>query len=215
MFLFVLLSCATPFLKVKSDASVASAPTLMTTSFIRAVDENKRVNPFDVVRGEGMDGVGDHLTTQSIKMLGKQGFQVYLDKNHAQRLPIIEEDATAVLGGLWYSKDTSTTIVDNDTILLEPFCSSLVYELNTQKEDEHFLFVSARLGEKETFLIMRSVYFLIDYVMINDSGNVVFRARGIGDGTRSFLFADKSKHSLKLAIDNAIRSIETQKRQEL
>ena len=159
--------------------------------------------------------MGVHLTAQSIELLDTQGFQVYLNKEQAQRLSLFEEDVSAVLDGLWYAKDASKTILDNDMILMEPFCRSLVYELDTQKEGEHFLFVSARLGEKETFLVMRNVYILIDYVILNEAGSVVFQARGIGDGTRSFLFADKSKHSLRLAIDNAIRSIKMEMKQEL
>ena len=87
--------------------------------------------------------------------------------------------------------------------------------LYTEKENEHFLFVSAKLSETEGFLVMRRVHLLIDYVILNESGIVVFRARGIGEGKQSFLFADKSRKSLSLAIENAIQSIEAQTKQEL
>ncbi|MAA80544.1 MAG: hypothetical protein CL916_14915 [Deltaproteobacteria bacterium] len=222
MFLFFLISCATPFLKVKSDALVQPAPTLMTTAVINTVDNDAEVDLFDMVQSKDMDEIGFHLMTQSIQMLDQQGFQVYLDKEQAQSLSLLKGDIaeagkslSTVLGGVWFSKETSETVIDNNTILLDSYRNRLIGTLNTEKENEHFLFVSAKLSETEGFLVMRRVHLLIDYVILNESGIVVFRARGIGEGKQSFLFADKSRKSLSLAIENAIQSIEAQTKQEL
>ena len=222
MFFFLFISCVKPFLKVKSDALVDPAPTLMTTALINTVDENEGAGLFDMIQSKDMDEVGFHLTTESVKMLDKQGFQVYLDKEQAQSLSLIKGEVadvgkslSTVLGGVWYSKETSTTMIDNNTILLKSFRNNLVSKLNTDKENEHFLFVAASLNETESYLVMRNVHLLIDYVILNEAGIVVFRARGIGDGKSSFLFADKSKKSMNLAIDNAIRSIEAETKQDL
>jgi len=222
MFLFLLVSCATPFIKVKSDALIQPAPTLMTTTVIKTVQDDAAVSMLDMVQSKDMDEVGFHLTTQSVKMLDKQGFQVYIDKEQAQSISLIKGDVaetgkslSTFLGGVWFSKETSETVIDNNTILLDSYRNSLISKLNTEKENEHFLFVSASLRETESYLVMRNVHLLIDYVILNEAGIVVFRARGIGDGKQSFLFADKSKSSLSLAIDNAIRSIEAETKQEL
>ena len=222
MFLFLLVSCATPFIKVKSDSLVQPAPTLMTTTVIKTVQDDAAVSMLDMVQSKDMDEVGFHLTTQSVKMLDKQGFQVYIDKEQAQTISVITGDVaeagkslSTFLGGVWFSKETSEIVVDNNTILLDSYRNSLISKLNTEKENEHFLFVSASLRETESYLVMRNIHLLIDYVILNEAGIVVFRARGIGDGKQSFLFADKSKSSLSLAIDNAIRSIEAETKQEL
>ena len=222
MFLFLLVSCATPFIKVKSDALIQPAPTLMTTTVIKTVQDDAAVSMLDMVQSKDMDEVGFHLTTQSVEMLDKQGFQVYIDKEQAQSISVIKGDVaeagkslSTFLGGVWFSKETSETVIDNNTILLEPYRNSLISKLNTEKENEHFLFVSASVRETESFLVMRKIHLLIDYVILNEAGIVVFRARGIGEGKQSFLFADKSKSSLSLAIDNAIRSIEAETKQEL
>ena len=222
MFFLLLFACAKPFLKVKTDSLVVPAPTLMATASINTVDETQGSSLFDMIQSKDFDDVGYHLTTESIKMLDKQGFQVYLDKEQAEKLSVVKGETadlgksiTTVLGGVWYSKETSTMLMDNNTILLPPFRTSIVSKLNTEKENEHFVFVSAQLSETEHFLFLRNVHLLIDYVILNESGTVVFRARGIGDGESSFLFANKSKNSLKLAIDNAIKSIEAEPKREL
>ena len=222
MFLFLLISCATPFLKVKSDALVQPAPTLMTTTVINTVEDDAGVGLFDMVQSKDMDEVGFHLKTKSVQMLEKQGFQVFLDKEQAQSISLIKGDVaeagkslSTFLGGVWFSKETSEVVIDNNTILLDSYRESLISKLNTEKENEHFLFVTANLSETESFWIMRQVHLIIDYVILNESGIVVFRARGIGDGKQSLLFADKSRTSLSFAIDNAIRSIEEETKQEL
>ena len=221
MFLFILFSCATPFLKVKSEVSFESTPTLMTTVFMNTVDERDGSNPFDMLEREDIDEVGQRMITKSVQMLDKQGFQVYLDKEKTQRFSLITDDVEAIgtsrgfFGGVWYCDDASTTVIDNNTIFDEPLISQVISTLDTERENEYFLFISATLTEKENYFIKRKIHLLIDYVIVNEVGIVVFRARGIGEGEKSFLFADKSKKSLTLAIDNAIRSVEEQAKQEL
>lgn len=221
MWLLFFISCAKPYLKINSEALVQPAPTLLTTVFIDTEDAAE-VDLTDMIQSADMDAVGFHLITQSISMLDKQGFQVYIDKEQAQSLSLLKGNwadsgkaLASVLGGVWFSKETATTKIDNNTIFLDGYAQGIVERVNTEKEQEHFLFVSAYVSEIPTSLFMRTPRILIDYVIFNEDARVVFRARGIGQGSTSILFLNKSKKSLSIAIDEAIQSIEQEIKQEL
>ena len=199
MLLFFLISCATPFLKVKSDALVQPAPTLMTTAILHTTAEDEEVSLFEVVDRKDLDEVGFHLVSQSTTVLDKQGFQVFVDNAQARTISNIIDDqdmdvakkAISMVAGLWISKDGSEVEINNNIILLEGYRKSLVEKLNTEKENEHFLFISARVNMIPEFLILTTPSLLLDYVILNEAGLVVFRGRGIGKGKSSFLFPNK------------------------
>ena len=223
MLLFFLISCVTPFVKVKSDALVQPAPTLMTTAILHTTAEDEDVGMFALLDRKDLDEVGFHLVSQSTTALDKQGFQMFVDNDQARKISGIINDkdmdamksAASLIGGMWVSKDGSEIEINNNIILLEGYRKGLVEKLNTEKENEHFLFISARVNMIPEFLILTTPSLLLDYVILNEAGLVVFRGRGIGKGKSAFLIPNKSKKSLNLAIDNAILSMEAQTKEEL
>ena len=223
MFLLFLISCAKPFLKVKTDALVQPSPTLMTSVMLHTVAENEETGLLDLLDRKDLDEVGYHLISQTTTVLDKQGFQIFVDNEQARKISNIIGDrdmdvaktAISLAGGLWISKDGSEIEINNNTILLESYRKSLVQKLDTEKENEHFLFISARVRMVPEYLILTVPRLLLDYVILNEAGLVVFRGRGIGKGNMSLIFPNRSKQSLSLAIDNAILSMEGQIKEEL
>ena len=216
------VSCVQPYVKINSNSLVQPAPTLLATTFVDTKAQEEEVELTDIIQSKDMDAVGFHLITQSMGMLDTMGFQVYLDKEQAQRIDLIKGDwidsgksIASVLGGIWFSKETSMVQIDNNTIIFDGYSKALVGKMDTDKENEHFVFISAYVSEIPTSLFMRSPQILIDYVILNEAARVIFRARGIGRGTSSFLFLNKSRKNLSLAIDGAIQSIEQEIKQEL
>ena len=92
MFLFFLISCAKPFLKVKTEALVDPAPTLMTTAMLHTTAENEEVGLFELAGRQDLDEVGFHLVSQSTTALDKQGFQVFVDNDQARRISNVIDD---------------------------------------------------------------------------------------------------------------------------
>ena len=137
MFLFFLISCAKPFLKVKTDALVDPAPTLMTTAMLHTTADNEEVSLFELAGRQDLDEVGFHLVSQSTTALDKQGFQVFVDNEQARRISNFIDDkdmdvaktAVSLVAGIWVSKDGSELEIDNNTILVEGYRKNLVKKL--------------------------------------------------------------------------------------
>jgi len=221
----LLFSCAKPFLKVDSSLSAQQeAPTLLTVATIDASGgENQERSLIDVAQSIDLSKTGEHLIDKSTVFLKDYGFKVSKNKEQAQRIDIIKGDAietgkdvVAVLSGVWFSKDTATQRIDNNTILLGSYRNNLVGKLNNPDvENEYFLFAAASVFVKTDWLIMKTPRMVIDYKILSEKGDVVFKARGVGYGETDPFIADKSERNLMIAIDSAINSIKAEPKEEL
>ena len=105
--------------------------------------------------------------------------------------------------------------IDNNTILLKSYRKNLIEKLDSEQENECFVFISASVFSRTKWLIMYHPQVVLDYVILSENQDVVFRARGVGIGDASPFIINKSATNLNLAIERAMESIRVEEKQDL
>ena len=231
MLLFLMISCARPFLKISPNLEKPnSAPTLLTTMYIEGnasrtqQEEELRVDINDVISQKdnlSLNETGAIFHKMTVDFFAQEGFAVFEDKERIEKDALIKGDdadqlktVSQVLSGVWFSKGSSNMEINTNVILFQFNLDRIVKRFDSEVPEEYFLFASTRVYTNQHWLKQRP-QLVVDYVLVSDKKELVMRARGVGYGESTFFVIDKSPENLGMALKEALESIETAERKPL
>lgn len=78
---------------------------------------------------------------------------------------------------------------------------------DAETPNEAFMFVSGRIYEQSGFFITKKPIFHIEIRLLDEQGEDLMRASGIGEGTASPIVMDRKLSNLQRALDGALQSL--------
>ena len=224
-FLVGLSGCVKPYLKVTDQrGDLKSSQTLVTA----AVFDNTRSSAreertgldvmFKVVSNINLDAVGEHMLKDAEAMLAEYGLLLKRDQAQARKIDLFKGTGVPVvnkvvqaLAGRWVSPDgAQMRSIGDTTWLFESVRVGMAKELDSKTPNEHFLFVSARCAADREWLIFVRPEVVLYYLVLNERGDIVLEARGIGHGEKSLFTEDQTPENLISALQRASESMRSQ-----
>ena len=81
--------------------------------------------------------------------------------------------------------------------------------------NEAFVFITGTVLEGSEWLIMKKPIFRMDIRVLDENGEDLMRARGLGEGETSPFIMDRQKHNLEKALNAALAGLEVIKVKKL
>ena len=211
--------CATVYVQKSSQLAEATAPrsTLLAGSMVRVGRTHKK--EADIVDAALTAAMGSYLGEFGVKVtkaatdfVSKHGMQVVTDSARASKLSqasALREAVEAIetMGASWYAPEGSTKTLDSSTSLLFGKKAFVEAADDAATPNEAFMFVSGRIYEQTGFFIMKKPVFHIEIRVLDEQGEDLMRASGIGEGTASPFVMDRQLSNLQRALDGALQSL--------
>ena len=220
-----LSGCVKPYLKVTDQrGDLKSSQTLLAA----AVFDNTRPSAkeertsLDVVlkvaSNINLDAVGQHMLKDAETMLSEYGLVLKRDQAQARKIDFFKgagvptvSKVVQALTGRWVSPDgAQMRSIGDTTWLFESVRVGMAKALDSKTPNEHFLFVSARGTADREWLIFVRPEVVLYYLVLNERGDIVLEARGIGHGEKSFFTEDQAPANLILALQKASENMRSQ-----
>jgi hypothetical protein len=211
--------CATVYVQKSSQLADATAPrsTLLAGSMVRVGRTHKK--EVDIVDAALTAAMGSYLGEFGVKVtkaatdfVSKHGMQVVTDSARASKLSqasALREAVEAIetMGAIWYAPEGSTKTLDSSTSLLFGKKAFIEAADDAETPNEAFMFVSGRIYEQTGFFIMKKPVFHIEIRVLDEQGEDLMRASGIGEGAASPFVMDRQLSNLQRALDGALQSL--------
>ena len=214
------IGCATVYVEKSSMLNNLPEPraTLLAGSMVRVGrrHDEKQGDLLDAALTASMSAyLGDFgvKVTQAAKdFVSKHGLQVVVDSERASRLSEVSPVRDAVnvidtMGAIWYSPDGSNKTLDSSTSLLFGKKAFIEAADDPEKPNEAFMFVTGRIYEETGWFIMKKPVVRIEVRVLDEQGEDLMRASGIGKGEASPFVMDRQLKNLQLALDGALQSL--------
>ena len=114
------------------------------------------------------------------------------------------------VSGIWIHPQTAKRYrVGNNTILLRGTRERMVAPLNTEAENEAFVFTYVSFSKRKKLFVQHYPVVVFDTVILGEQGEYLYRSRGVGNGDPRMLLIDMSQKNLTVGFNNALKSLET------
>jgi hypothetical protein len=212
--------CATVYVQKSSMLNnlTEPRPTLLAGSMVRVGRRNdqRQGDLLDAALTASMSAyLGDfgvRVTQAATSFVSKHGMRVVTDSARASKLSQANAlrdavDAIDTMGAIWYSPDGSNKTLNSSTNLV--FGKKVFVEPADDLEtpNEAFMFVSGRIYEETGWFVMKKPIFHIEIRVLDEQGEDLMRASGIGEGAASLFIMDRQLANLERALDGALQSL--------
>ena len=144
----------------------------------------------------------------------QEGFTVVLDEARvSDNMPKGLDEFSKIVNtvsGIWVHPQTAKRYrVANNTILLRGTRERMVAPLNTEVENEAFVFTYVSFSKRQKFFVQHYPVVVFDTIILGEQGEYLYRSRGVGNGDPRLLLIDMSQKNLTAGFNNALKSLET------
>ena len=212
--------CATVYVQKSSMLNDLPEPraTLLAGSMVRVGrrHDQKQGDLLDAVLTASMSAyLGDfcvRVTQAATNFVSKHGMKVVTDSARANKLSrtnVLRDavDAIDTMGAIWYSPDGSNKTLNSSSRLGFGKKSFVQAADDLETPNEAFMFVSGRIYEETGWFIMKKPVFHIEIRVLDEQGEDLMRASGIGEGAASLFIMDRQLENLERALDGALQSL--------
>ena len=212
--------CATVYVEKSSMLNNLPEPraTLLAGSMVRVGrrHDQKQGDLLDAALTASMSAyLGDFgikVTQAATDFVSKHGMKVVTDSARANKLSQTNAlrdavDTIDTLGAIWYSPDGSNKTLNSSSRLGFGKKSFVQAADDLETPKEAFMFVTGRIYEETGWFIMKKPVFHIEIRVLDEQGEDLMRASGIGKGEASPFVMDRQLKNLQLALDGALQSL--------
>jgi hypothetical protein len=215
------VGCASVFVKKSSrlDNLEEPRPTLLASAMVRVGEKDDEGGgglmdaALNIAMNTHLEAFGGKMLEAATGFMAKHGMEVVMDPPRAKKLSLINVgkdmgSALSAVSGVWYSPQGSLKELDASTSFL--FGGKQFVEAADDPEvlNEAFVFITGTVLEKSEWLVMKKPVFRMDIRVLDENGEDLMRARGLGEGDASPFVMDRQKHNLEKALNAALAGLE-------
>ena len=133
--------------------------------------------------------------------MAKHGMKVVTRPTSCKELSLINVgkdmgSALSAVSGVWYSPEGSLKEIDASTTFLFGGKQFVEAADDPDVPNEAFVFITGTVLEGSEWLIMKKPIFLMDIRVLDENGEDLMRARGLGEGETSPFIMDRQKQTI-------------------
>ena len=226
LFALLLAACSRPYVKLAHDYDESSRkPALLAHASLDAGDlfkpeegEDGRTDlgavmdgPLQNLVNSQLPGLGALLLNGMSRVLQERGLIIYTEPERARQLDRFQgrsdDQLMAELFGYWLSPMGSTKSITNTGPITARHRARLASSIDGRLADEAFVFIDGSIVHSGSFLLQRRLVVVVQAVAIGEQGELLLKAKGMGEAQVSIVHPEESIENLKAAVGQAIAEL--------
>ena len=213
--------CFSPYFKRASASPEPKPSPALVAGFVVHFNDNTDKSVLsaavDLAQNAGLDEFGRKASEMFAQAIEKHGYTAAWDGPRSARLDAVQissNASTAALTGQWRHPDSSYWVPQTvDSLFMKPADLIAKVTLPDATAKEYYAFADVAIADGGMFL--KEPVVIVRAVIYDAASTKVVELGGIGSGTSSFMFADRSPNNLQAALQNAFDSLQTVAEQPL